>query len=317
VRTLFASFFVSAACLCAQNTSVSSTTQVDINGHRVSDGPEVVVTKTADGSQTSLKTQSINGRTVPLERIEEKVIRDDASGKVVERTIRRYDPQGNPTPPERQTIEEEKRPDGSATTIATTYRGNINGGMQLAEKAITESSQNGSEEHSETVIQKPTINGSLDTVEKQSSVKVISSDGFREESTTYRPGGNGGFYPALRTVTEHKQAGAEAEDNTVEYEADPSTALHVHSQTVAKTVTSPDGSRDTVLNIYGNSVPGTVNEPGSSLKLKEQQLIQSQKGPNDTVTETLSVRRPTVNDPNTLGPARQLSQTVCTGVCKP
>ncbi|HMD50164.1 MAG TPA: hypothetical protein VKG79_13740 [Bryobacteraceae bacterium] len=316
MRTLLATFLFPAA-LCAQSTSVSSTTQVDINGHRIPDGPDVVTTKTADGSQTTFKTQSINGRTVPLERIEEKVIRDDASGRVVERTIRRYDPQGNPTPPERQTIEEEKHPDGSSRTVATTYRGNINGGMQLAEKAITESSKSGPEERSETVIQKPTVNGSLDAVEKQSTVKVTGSDGFREESTTYRPGGNGGFYAAVRSVTEHTQQGSEGQDNTVEYEADPSTPLHVHSQTVAKTVTAPDGSKETVLNIYGTNVPGTVDQPGAPLKLKEQQLIQSQKGPNDSVTETLSVRRPTVNDPNTLGPAKQLSQTVCTGACKP
>jgi hypothetical protein len=317
MRTLLASFIVSAACLCAQSTSVSTTTQVDVNGHRIPDGPEVITTKTPDGSQTTLTTQSINGRTVPLERVEEKVIRDDASGKVVERIVRRYDPQGNPTPPERQTIEEEKHPDGSSTTVATTYRGNINGGMQLAEKAITESSKSGSEEHSETVIQKPTINGSLDAVEKQSTVKVTTGSDFREESTTYRPGGSGGFYPAVRTVTEHKQEGSETQENTVEYEANPSSSLQIHSQTVAKTVTAPDGSKDTVLNIYGSNVPGTVTEPGAPLKLKEQQLVQSQKGPNDTVTETLSVRRPTVSDPSTLGPAKQLSQTVCTGDCKP
>lgn len=307
---------MSAACLYAQGTSLSSTTQVDINGHRVLDGPEVVTTQSADGSQTTYKTQSINGRTVPLERVEEKVIRDDASGRVVERIVRRYDPQGNPTPPERQTIEEQKRADGSSTTTTTIYRGNINGGMQLSEKSVTELSKSGSEERADTLVQKPTINGSLDTVEKQSTVKVADGKDFREESTVYRPG-SGGFYAAVRTVTEHKQQGAEAQDNTVEYEADPSGPLQIHSQTVAKTVTAPDGSKDTVLNIYATSVPGVVNASGAPLKLQEQQIVQSQRGPNDSVTETLSVRRPTVNDPNTLGPPRQLSQTVCTGACKP
>lgn len=317
VRTLLASFVLSAAFLAAQSTSVSTTTQLDVNGHRIPDGPEVVTTKTPDGSQTTVKSQSINGRTVPLERVEEKVIRNDASGRVVERTIRRYDPQGNPTPPERQTIEEQKRPDGSSTTIATTYRGDVNGGMQLAEKAVTEQSKNGSEERRDTLVQKPDINGSLGTVEKQSTVKVAEGKDFREESTTYRPSASGGFYPAVRTVTEHKQQGSETEENTVEYEADPSSSLHLNSQTVSKTVTASDGSKDTVVNIYATNVPGTVNAPGSSLKLQEQQLVQAQKGTNNTLVETLSVRRPTVSDPNTLGPARQLSQTVCTGDCKP
>ena len=315
MKTLLASFIATAG-LFAQGTSISGTTQVDINGHRVQDGPEVVITKAADGSQITFKTQSINGGKVPMERVEEKVIRDDASGRVVERIIRRYDPQGNPVPAERQTIEEQKRPDGSSTTIATTYRGDINGGMQLAEKSVTEVNKGGAQERADTVVQRPTINGSLDTVEKQSTVRVADGKDFREESTTYRPGGAGGFYAAVRTVTEHKQKGSEAEENTVQYEADPSGPLEIHSQTVAKTVTAADGSHDTVMNIYRRNVPGVINASSAPLKLEEQQILQSQKGPNDTVTETLSVRRPTVNDPNTLGPARQLSQTVCKGDCK-
>jgi hypothetical protein len=31
----------------------------------------------------------------------------------------------------------------------------------------------------------------------------------------------------------------------------------------------------------------------------------------------LIVQRPSVSDPQTLGPARQISQTVCQGDCKP
>jgi hypothetical protein len=316
VKNLVASAFVFAVSLCAQGTSVSSTTSVDVNGNRVSDGPRIVSTKTANGSEITELRQSVNGRIVPLERVEEKVLRDDASGRVVERLIRRYDPQGNPTTPVRETIEEQKRPDGSSTTTATTYRGDINGSMQLAEKAVTEVSKSGSEERSETVVQKPTINGSLDTVEKQEKVKVVEANGFREDATTYRPG-NGGFYAAVRTVTDHTQDGSQTKENTVEYEANPGAPLLVKGQTVATTTTAPDGSKDTVLNIYKTNVPGNIDPTTSALKLQEQQLVQSQKGPNDTVTETLSVRRPTVSDPNTLGPARQISQTVCQGACKP
>jgi len=261
--------------------------------------------------------QSVNGRMVPLERVEEKVLRDDASGRVVERIIHRYDPQGNPTAPVRETIEQQKRPDGSSTTTATTYRGDINGSMQLAQKSVTELTKSGAEERSETVVQKPTINGLLDTVEKQDKVKVTEPNGFREDATTYRPGGNGGFYAAVRTVTDHTQDGAEVKENTVEYEANPGGALQVHSQTVATTNTASDGSKDTVLNVYKANVPGNIDPTTAGLKLQEQQLVQSQKGANGTVTETLSIRRPTVSDPNTLGPARQISQTVCQGDCKP
>ena len=317
MRNLLASVLVSAAALCAQGTSVSSTTSVDINGHRVQEGPQVITTKTAGGTETTETMQSINGRMVPLERVEERVLRDDASGRVVERIVRRYDSQGNPAPPTRETIEETKRSDGTSTTTASTYRTDINGNTQLAQKSVTETHKSGAEERSETVVQRPTINGSLDTVEKQEQVKVAQSNGYRDENTTYRPSGNGGFYAAVRTVTDHTEQGGQSSENTVEYEANPGGALQVHSQTVVKTVTAPDGSKGSVVDIYTTNVPGTVGEPGSALKLQEQQLIDSQKGPGGSVTQTLSVRRPTVSDPNTLGPARQISQTVCKGDCKP
>lgn len=317
MRNLLASVFVSAVALCAQGTSVSSTSGVDINGHRVQNGPDVVVTKTSTGAVTTETMQSINGRMLPLERVEERVLRDDASGRVVERIVRRYDAQGNPAPPTRETIEQTKRSDGTSSTTATTYRTDFNGNTQLAQKTVTETHNSGGEERSETVVQRPTINGSLDTVEKQDQVRVKQSDGYRDETTTYRPSDNGGFYAAVRTVTDHSEKNGQSTDNAVEYEANPGAALQVHSQTVTKTVTAPDGAKGSVVDIYATSVPGTVNAPGSALKLKEQQLVDSQKGPGGTVTQTLSVRRPTVSDPNTLGPARQISQTVCKGDCKP
>ncbi len=135
-----------AGALCAQQASVTSTTAVDINGHRVSDGPQVVRTKSPTGSITTETLQSVNGRMVPLERVEERIVRDDASGRVVERLIRRYDPQGNPTQPVKETIDEQKRPDGSSTTQTTTYRGDVNGSMQLIEKTVTETRKSGSSE---------------------------------------------------------------------------------------------------------------------------------------------------------------------------
>src|SRR5580658_10803384 len=140
-------------CLMAQQSSVSGSTSIDVNGNVVADGPTISQTKSANGSQTVVTTQSINGRTVPMEQVEERVLRNDASGKLTERIIRRYDPQGNPLPPARETIEEEKRPDGSSTIQSTTYRTDINGNMQVTERSVTDTHKNSSGETSETVVQ--------------------------------------------------------------------------------------------------------------------------------------------------------------------
>jgi hypothetical protein len=166
------------------------------------------------------------------------------------------------------------------------------------------------------VVQRITPNG-LQPVEKQTQVVSKQGAGYQAESTTYRSDGNGGFSPALRQTTEHIVQGSQISENVAEYERDSYGELALHGQTVTKTVTRPDGSQESVVDVYSRNVPGTVAATGSGLKLQEEQMIESAPGPGNTVVQTLSVRRPTVSDPGTLGPARQLSQTVCKGDCKP
>jgi hypothetical protein len=312
VKLFIVAAIASVFVLSAQESSVTTTTAVDINGHRINEGPSVIHSKSDGKSETTEVVQSINGRTIPIERVEQRVVSEDSSGRVVERLIRRYDQTGNPTTPVKEIIAEQKRPDGSSTKQVSTYRGDVNGGMQLIEKLTTQTQVSGSTENAETVVQRPTANG-LDTVEKQSTVKVKQPSGYTEDTTTYRSDGNGGFRPAVRETTEHSDQGQQSSDSTAEYELNPEGRLQLHTQKVTKTVTAPDGSKDQVVDIFGQNVPGTT-DPGP-LRLQEQQLIQRKPGPNETVTQTLSVRRPTVSDPHTLGPARQLSETVCRGKC--
>jgi hypothetical protein len=305
-----------ALSLGAQESNVSTTTAVDINGNVIPDGPAISRTESPNGAQTTVTTQSINGRTVPLERVELRVLRNDSSGKETERIVQKYDPQGNALPPVRQVIEEQKRADGGATVQSTTYTTDINGNAQVTERSVTDTQKSGSGESSETVVERPTVNG-LQPVEKQSQVVSKQGDNYSAESTTYRRDGNGGFYTAVRQTTEHTVQGSEASDNSAEYERGANGELQLHGQTVTKTVTRADGSKDSVVDIYSLNVPGTVSGNEAGLKLSERQVIDSTPGPNNTVVQTLSVQRPTVSDPGTLGPPRQLSQTVCKGDCKP
>lgn len=302
----------SAFLLSAQQSSVTSTTAVDINGRRVADGPAVVHSKSDGRSESTEVLQSINGRMVPIQRVQERVLRDDSSGRVVERIIREFDQTGNPSAPAKEIIEEQKRPDGSSTRQVSSYRGDINGSMQLIEKSMTQTQTSASTENAETVVQRPTVNGSLETVEKQSVVKVKQPSGYTEDKTTYRRDGNGGFRAAVRETTEHTEQGQQSSDSTAEYELGSTGQLQLHSQKVTKTITAADGSKDQVVDLFGQNVPGTVDQGG--LKLYEQQLIQKKQRPNE-VTETVSVRRPTVSDPKVLGSARQISETVCRGKC--
>ena len=298
----------------AQDSSVRTTTSVDVNGNRVPDGARVDQTRSKNSSETTERTLSINGRMVPQERVEEHVLRDDSSGRVVERLIHRYDAAGNPLPPVKETVEEQKRPDGGSSVQTTRYRGDINGGMQLEEKSIVNITKSGSSETINTEVQRQGVNGSLATVQKQDTVRVRDGKNYQEDSTTYRPDGNGGFGVAIRQTTQHTEQGGQARDNSVEYEPGPDGQLQLHSQTVAETVTRSDGSKESLVNLFGRNVPGTV-EPDGKLKLYEQQTIDRRPGAGNSVIETLSVRRPSISDPTTLGPSRQISETICKGKC--
>jgi hypothetical protein len=312
VKCLILCSALSILALSAQDSAVRTTTSVDVNGNRIVDGPQIDQTKSKTGAETTERMQSINGRMVPIERVEERVIRDDANGRVSERLIHRFDATGNPTTPVKEIVEEQKRPDGGSTIQTTRYQNDINGSQQIVQRSITETRKSGSAETSSTELQRP-VEGSLQTVEKKETVRVKEGTGFREEDTTYRRDGNGGFGIAIRQTKEHTEQSGQASENTAEYEIGPDGNLQLHNQSVATTVTRPDGSKDSVVNLFGRSAPGTVDSDGK-LKLFEQQIIEQKQRAGGSV-ETLSVRRPSVSDPNTLGPTQQISETTCKGKC--
>jgi hypothetical protein len=317
VKQIVAATVVFASLAFSQDTSVITHRSVDVNGHRVVDGPDVVQTKTPNSSESTEIMQSVNGRSVPLERREEHVLRDDASGRLVETVVRTYDQAGNPTQPTKQVLEEQKQPDGSSTIQVAVYRADLNGKMQLIQKSVTEVRKSGSSETSETLLQRPSVNGSLETVEKQSTVKSNQSGAnYQRETTTYQRDGSGNFALAVKQVVEHTQDGGVTTENAARYEVIDG-RLQLHSQTVSKVVTQTDGSKESEVSVFAPNTLGTVDSGGSQkLKLREQQIVEKRPGPDGSVVETVSVRRPSLTDQTVLGPAKQISETICRGKCE-
>src|SRR5258705_5777458 len=149
---------VSVLTLAAQqSTEQSSSWTVDANGHRV-EGSNYKVVESPTGSQKVETQRSINGRMVPIQSSEDRVLQQDSSFKVIERTIRAFDANGNPGPPTKVRIEERKNPDGSSTIQSTAYRSDINGNSQIAERAVTQI-RKGAATETTTTIERPTLNG--------------------------------------------------------------------------------------------------------------------------------------------------------------
>jgi hypothetical protein len=301
---------VIAGAALAMAQSATSVATVDINGHL----NETPVARSSNGDHTEL-SRSLNGREVPLEQTDEHVISESGDRKVTERIVRKYDPNGQLQGTERVLIQEQKRTDGSSTVQATTYRNDVNGHMQEAERSTTESRKQGDSAVTETVIARPTINGSFETTEKRSVTSQTSGDVTHQNETVYRRTGNGDFYPALRQVKEQRKAGDKITEDTAFYEPDPTGQLALARQTVSTTTKNPDGSQLTEVNLYAKGADGIVQDNRAPQQIKEQQIISREKGPGGAIVEKLSVRRPTLADPTHLGPVQKISETVCTGKC--
>jgi hypothetical protein len=280
----------------------------DANGRRTLAGQQVAG---AGGSEQSVR--NLNGRVAPLEKVEEKVLSDNGTERVVEKTIRPFDANGNPQPPQRVRVTERKEGDGARTIETQVFNGNINGGYSLAERSqATERTRDG-RTTVETQVARPTLNGGLDTVEKRSTTIVKTGEKTSEDTLTYRKDASGSFFTAARAVKESETKAGRTVENTATYISGERRQLELSGQTVAETVKRADGSESKQISVFGMNAPGrpATGQPA----LREQQLIEKNKTAGGIV-ETLSVRRPAVDNPNALGPAQKISEKVCTGPCQ-
>ncbi|MBL8228023.1 MAG: hypothetical protein JNL98_06085 [Bryobacterales bacterium] len=302
-------FFLVALCapLLAQQTTNTYTT--DLNGRTVAAG-SYSVTKSGNTVTMTEQTQSINGRTVPLMSTEERVIREDSAGRVVERIIKRFDATGNPGPPEKQTIEEKKNTDGSVTAVTTVYRGDLNGRLQMAERTTAEGRKAGTTLTTNTVVEKPGMNGSLDVAERQTLVSTDDAGKTQSNLTVFRKDSTGRFAEAFRVVTSADEQNGRRVENVAQYELNDAGKLNLASQTVIRARKNPDGSESREVDIY-RAVPGLLNTSGKPV-LYERQVIEQRKQ-GERIVETTAVQRPSINDPNRLSAPQKIGERVCNG----
>jgi hypothetical protein len=300
-----------AALAPAQNTT---TTHIkDFNGNRV-EGPSV--SNSASGERTE-RFQSINGRQVPLEQVTERVIREDANGKVTERTVRKFDSNGQPVATERAMIEESKLAGGGSTVRQTTYRSDVNGSLREAERKTIETRVSGSTTTASTVVDRPSLSGSFETAEKRSAVTEGPAENQRTTESVYERDVSGGFQERLRTVKTSSKANETVKETTANYEPGMNGQLRLASQSESTSNKQPDGTEVIQTNLFTQTVAGKLQDGNAPMRVQEQQIVERRASPNGSVVETLSVRRPSVSDPNRLGALQKISETVCKGKCQP
>lgn len=263
-------------------------------------------------SRTEL-VRTMNGRSVPAEQVEERVLSNEGGVKTVERVIRRYDPTGSPLGRERVVERIAKASDGSVSIQSSTYRRDISGNMTLAERAATQARTSGGSTTETTVIERPSIDGSFQTAERREVVSDESPARDRKNTGVYVRDDSGRFVESLKETVETTKNGDQSVANAARYQLGSSGRLELAAQTVTTSVKRADGSQSIVEDVYTQQTTGVANQDGAP-KLKEQRLID-RKVTADGAAETVSLRVPSLGDPNRLGPARKVAESVCKGKC--
>jgi len=297
--------------MAQQTSKQTSGYTVDVNGHRV-DGTNYSSVETPAGSQRVETLRSINGRMVPIQAEEDKVVRNDSQGKVVERMIRKYDANGNPGPATRVRIEETKNSDGSTTIQAVAYQTDINGNSQVAERSTTRIKK-GSTTETSTTVERGTLNGSLEPVERSMSVERPSGSGAEVQSTTYRRDVSGNFTPFTQEVKQITKSGSEETTDAARYEIGSDGKMALSSRAVDHLKTNSDGSQVVETDVYSKFSAGHTGDSGAD-QPRLQQQIRTQRTPaaGGKVIETTSSRARLPNDPSRFGAYEQISQTTIT-----
>jgi hypothetical protein len=296
VKCIVTLVFASAAI--AQQANVTSTRNYDVNGRPV----EGVRNVQNNGSRSQI-TRDVNGRAVPIEAVEERVVSESGGTRVIERVVRRYDPNGRPGPAERLRIEEQKQADGSVKTLTTVSRGDINGSFQVAERSSTLTRVLGDRTESTTSVERPTLNGAFELYERRDEAVTKSGPKTVENATTYRKDPNGRLSEAAKKTREAVAENGVVNENVAEYETASTGRMRLARQSTARV--DPTGSRE--VTVYVPNAEG-------NLAIFQQQSIQKKETASGSV-ETTVVRLADPNNAGKLGPPRKTEETVCTGEC--
>lgn len=293
----YALLLMAAGAAAAQQTA---TYNYNLNGHPV----EVVG---SDNSTTLIR--NANGREVPVQKADEKVISDDGTTRVIERVVRQYSTDGRPGPPEKMRIEERKSPDGSLTTSTTTWKGDISGNMVLAERSVSESRQSPDGSVVNTAIERPTVNGSMELVERREQVTRTTPTSQVENTTVYTRDTNGTINETSRSTVERTKQNGTTVENAASYELGK-----LVKQTVSTTVKQGD-TEEIQQDVFLTNLPGKVQAAGEGRpQLQQRRLIERTYSASGS-KEIVRMQQPMPDEPSRLGSPRKVEEKICTGKC--
>jgi hypothetical protein len=302
------SVFLFIAITGAWAQTSTTTYATDLNGNRIVTG----AASSAGGVVTDLR-QSINGKEIPYQQSEEKVLSDNGTTKVIERITRHYNHTGQLATTDRTVIEQTKHGD-DLTTRSTLYRGDMNGNMQAAERTTVDKRKQGSSILTDTQIEEPSVNGSFDVSEKRTAIVETTSTGTRETESVMRRAAGGNLYESERVATTETKSEGKTIRSSAYYHPGVNSQMMLSKQEVTTTRTNADGSKTEEIDTFGRASDGKTHNAGDVLPLSERKTVERRTA-NGATVETVMLQTPSINDPNRLSAPQKVSETICRGVC--
>ena len=301
-----------AACLSAQESLQTYT--YDVNGNRVA-GPEVNIQKSSGVTETTERTQSINGRRFRSRKWWSEfcaMTRKANSPSVSSFAMTARD---GPDRPRRFGSKNRRIRTATRTIRTTTLRGDINGNMRVAERTVANAVQTANGSTIEMAIERPSINDAFETVERRTVTAQKNGAVETAETVVQRRDENGQFYEAERETREKQELDGGSVENTARYERGFEGGMRLSEQTVRRVEKYADGSETAQVDVFRGATPGAAHDADAAPRLVEHQIVERRRTATG-VMETMSVQRPSLADPSHLGPARQIAETVCRGKCE-
>ena len=313
---LLALGFLPAGLLVAQQSAKQySVASYDVNGRRI-EGAGWSELKTPMFQQLNRSMRNINGRVAPSESVQERVLFQSATERIVERTVQRYDYEGRPLPLEKLRIEGRKNRDGSESIVTTLSLQDLQGRMEVRERRSTTAVKSASNESSSTVVERLVASG-FEVVERIRAVESRGEGRLQRDTVTQRKDLNGRFQDSAREVIERvKQPGVTTETKTAYEVIGGGGSLQPAMQTVSRTRTLANNAEVEEIAIHTPWAAGKTAGGAPQLQLSEQWLVERKPGPGNTVVESSSVSKPTLDVPPRMGAYERISETVCSGACK-
>ncbi len=247
--------------------------------------------------------RDVNGRPVTTRATQERVVSVQGDNRVSERVVQRFDPGGRPNGKLVARIETSRAADGSLMTVETIYEQDLNGRMQLAERRTTTESKAPTGGTTSIVVERPSLEGPVQVVERTDRVDTKRSDAVTESvSTLRRIDGNGRLEERQREAAVITKSGSVTNRETKQWEFQPTGKVEFVGRSVSNITDRPDGSQVEDTEVYATRIAGTtpdLNRPG--IPTLEQKVRREKKvRPDGRVVETTSAQIRRVAEPDRL-----------------